>query len=138
MEQFIKVKSSKMVEIFETPLLSCWFGDDGILYSESKVAERSMENYQLLFELYKTLSNNGNKKLRTLGNITKTQHSKKEVREYIAKELPKYIKAMALISDSSMGKMIGNVFIKLNPPPYPIRFFNNSESAVKWLKNLNT
>lgn len=134
MEQFIQIKSREKVEVYDTPLLSCWFGEDGILYSESKVAERTIENYQLLFELYKNLSDNGNKKIRTLGNITKTQHSKKEVREYIAKELPKYIKAMALISDSSMGKMIGNVFIKLNPPPYPTQIFNSVESAVKWLK----
>ncbi len=134
MDQIIQTKLSEEIKVYDTPLLSCWFGEDGILYSESKVAERTKENYQILFELYKKLSDNGNKKICTLGNITKTQHSKKEVREYIAQELPKYIKAMALISDSSMGKMIGNVFIKLNPPPYPTQIFSNVESAVKWLK----
>ncbi len=133
MEQAIQLKLPEKVEVYDTALLTCWFGNDGILYSESKVAERTMENYRLLFELYKTLSDNGNRKIRTLGNITKTQHSKREVREYIAKELPKYIKAMALISDSSMGKTIGNVFIKLNPPPYPTQIFNHVENAVKWL-----
>lgn len=133
MLQLKQIESTEKVDVYHTPLLNCWFGDDGILYSESKVAERSMENYQLLFELYKKLSDNGNKKIRTLGNITKTQPSKKEVRDYIANELPKYIKAMALVSDSSMGKMIGNVFIKLNPAPYPIQIFSNVESAIKWL-----
>lgn len=128
------VNSPDKIEVFETTLLSCWFGDDGILYSESKVADRTIENYKLLFELYKKISNDGTDKIRTLGNITKTQPLSKEVREYISKELPKYIKAMALISDSSMGKIIGNFFIKLNTPPYPTQIFSNKEKAVKWLK----
>ena len=134
MELYLKVKPSEKADVYDTPLLSCWFGDDGILYSESKVAERTIENYRLLFELYKTLSENGNKKLCTLANITKTQYFKREVREYISMELPKYIKAMALVSYSSMGKMIGNIFIKLNPPLYPAQIFNDIQSAVKWLK----
>lgn len=121
-------------ELFETNLLTCYMGDDGILYSESKIAERTIQNYEELFELYKKISDNGREKIRTLGNITKTQPMSKEVREFISKELPKYIKAMALLSDSSLGRMIGNFFLKVNPTQYPSMVFNDRDEAVRWLK----
>jgi hypothetical protein len=122
------------VEIFETPLLLCWFGEDGILYSKSKVADRTIENYNLLFELYNRISENGSKKICTLGDITKTQPLGKEVREYISKELPKYIKAMALMSDTPLGKTVGNILTTVNPQSYPTQSFNDHEEAVLWLK----
>jgi hypothetical protein len=120
-------------ELFDTPLLTCWWGTDGILYSKSKVAERSLENYDKLFEIYKKLSDNGAKKIRTLGDITKTSPLSKEVREHLAQELPKYISAMALISDSPTGKTIGNFFIGLTPQPYPTKMFNDEKEGATWL-----
>jgi hypothetical protein len=121
-------------EVYETPLLNCWFGEDGILYSVSKVAERTIENYDILFELYKKLSKDGTKKICTLGNITSTQPMSKEVREYIALQFPKYIKAMALISYSPMGATIGKLFKDLQLSPYPIRMFEDEASAITWLR----
>jgi hypothetical protein len=122
------------VKVYETPLLNCWFDSDGILYSVSKVADRNIENYRLLFEVYRELSEDGRKKICTIGNISKTQPMPKGVREYIAAELPKYIRSMALISDTIMGKAIGNIFITLSPSAYPVRIFSNMEEAVVWSK----
>jgi hypothetical protein len=83
--------------------------------------------------LYGKLSKNGSEKLRTLGDVTKTEHLSSEVREYITIELPKYIKAMALISATQLGSAIGNFFIKVNPQAYPTQFFNNPQDAEEWL-----
>jgi hypothetical protein len=122
-----------VIVVHETTLLRCWFDENGILISESKVAERSKENYDKLFVLYKELSNDGQNKLCTLGNVTKTQQMPREVRAYISEELPKYIKGMALVSDSAMGKAIANFFILLTRQKYPLRFFSDREKALKWL-----
>jgi hypothetical protein len=127
---------SNNIPIYETPLLNCWMGEDKILYSKSKSAERSIENYNILFEVYKQISKNGTEKIYTLGDITNTRPMSKEVREYISAELPKYIKAMALISNSPMGKEIGNIFKILQDSPYPIRTFENPEDAKTWLKEI--
>src|ERR1051326_1554565 len=89
--------------IYSTALLDCWFGEDGILYSVSKPAERSIENFKALFEVYGKLCEMKNSRLCTLGDVSRTQPMPKEVREYISEELPKYIKAMALVSHTRMG-----------------------------------
>jgi hypothetical protein len=106
----------------------------GSYTSVSKSRERSVKNYDTSFELYKKLSNNGEDKFCTLGDITKTEPLSKEVREYISKELPKYIKAMALVSDTPLGNTIGNIFTKVNLQSYPTNLFDNIEEAENWLK----
>lgn len=127
MEAEVKIK------IYETALLNCWFDEHGILMSESKPVEKSIKHYDELFALYSELTNNGANKICTLGNISKSQELTKPVREYISGQLPKYIKAMALVSSSSVGKAIGNFFILLSSPPYPTRIFSNQKDAVNWL-----
>jgi hypothetical protein len=121
-------------KIYETELLNCWFDEHGILVSDSKSVEKSIHHYDQLFELYDQLSEKGTKKLCTLGNISKSQQLTKPVRDYINGQLPKYIKAMALVSESSVGKTVGNFFILLSSPKYPTRIFSNKEDAISWLK----
>jgi hypothetical protein len=120
--------------VYETVLLKCWFDENGILQSISKPAERSIANYNHLFELYKQLSKNGTQKFCTLGNISKTQELHKEVREYIATQLPLYVKAMALVSETPMGKTIGKIFTAVHENPYPTAIFDDRNEAQKWLE----
>jgi hypothetical protein len=122
-------------KIYETALLDCWIGDDGIMYSISKVAERTISNYDEVFAVYNQLSNGGKKKLRIIGDISKTQPSDKSVRDYISAELPKYVGAMALVSATPMGKEIGNLFKILSSSPYPVRVYDSFDHALNWLKD---
>jgi hypothetical protein len=131
-----RLKPPDNAKIYESPLLRCWFGDGGILYSVSKPADRTIESYDALFDLYRKLAKTRNEKLCTLGDITNAEHLSADVREYITKELPKYIKAMALISSTPLGTAIGNFFIKVHPQTYPTRIFNNPQDAVVWLKRI--
>lgn len=78
------MKPPDNTEVFETDLLTCWFGEDGILYSVSKKAERTIEAYDLLFDLYHKLTDNGAKKICTLGNITEAEPLSREVRVYVS------------------------------------------------------
>ncbi len=125
-------------QVFETPLLRCWFGEDGILFSISKPGERTIENYKGVFELYQKLSENGRKKIYTLGNITDTQPLSREVREYVSIETSKYLNAMALVADSALGKAIGTSFEVLSPISYPVFLFNKVEDAISWLRQKKT
>ena len=115
-------------------MLKCALGEDGILYSLSIPGERTKENYDIVFELYSKLSNKGENKLCILADISKTQPSNKEVRDYIALQLPLYVKAMALISETPLGNMIGQIFTVVSESPFPTAIFNSKEEAVKWLR----
>ena len=42
--------------------------------------------------------------------------------------------AVALIVGTPLSRMLGSLLLKVNKPPFPIRLFDNEESAVAWLK----
>lgn len=121
-------------EIFECTLTSCWWGMDGILYSVSKPAERTIENYKELLHLYARLSDDGNKRFCVLGDITETTPLAKDVRDFVAEETGKYVKAMALVSSSAMGTATGSIYEMLSKTPYVVGTFVNRDDAVRWLK----
>lgn len=123
----------KNVEVHDETTSTWWVGEDGIFYSVSKnvppesreMAEKRLENLKKVV---------GDKKLCMLLDITNAQPSRKEDRDWAAEELNKLVKAMALISDKPLGKMIANLFFALKPPPYPVKMFSNVEGAREWLK----
>ena len=43
--------------------------------------------------------------------------------------------AVALISNSLIAKMIGNFFLTMNKPTYPVKIFTDSLDAHQWAKN---
>lgn len=122
------------VVIYDTPLTRCWFGTDGILYSVSKPGERTIENYTKLFELYARLSDDGNKKFCILADISEVKPLSKELREFVARGMAQYVKAMALVSSTSIGTATGSIFEMLSQTPYLVATFSLQDEAVHWLK----
>jgi hypothetical protein len=58
-----------------------------------------------------------------------------DAREYYSsEEAAQVVCACAGITNSLIGRVIGNFFIGFNRPPTPGRIFNSEEDAVKWLK----
>ena len=53
-----------------------------------------------------------------------------------SEEYTKYTAALALFSRSTLQAISGNLFLKINKPKIPTRFFENREEALKWLKKL--
>ena len=46
------------------------------------------------------------------------------------------ITSAALLINSALSRMIGNVFITVNKPSIPVRLFTSEAEAVEWLKGL--
>jgi len=69
-----------------------------------------------------------------LVDVTHSMESTRETRDYVAEEFPKYVKALAMVSDSALGKMLANLFFTLKKQPYPAKMFNNEQDAKTWLK----
>lgn len=51
-------------------------------------------------------------------------------------EYSKYTEALALCSNSSYMAIVGNLFLKINKPKVPTRFFEERNSALAWLNEL--
>lgn len=51
-------------------------------------------------------------------------------------EYTKHVAALALYSNKSYERIIGSLFLTLNKPKVPTKFFDNREEAIAWLKIL--
>jgi hypothetical protein len=77
----------------------------------------------------------GGEMVAALVNITHAKSVNQEARKYYSSEdAERVYKAVALIVNSPVSKMLGNFFIGLNKPPMPLKLFNSEEEGVAWLK----
>ncbi len=60
----------------------------------------------------------------------------REAREYYAgPENARVVLAVALLVRSSISRLMGNFFLGLNRPPFPLKLFAEPEPALAWLKD---
>jgi hypothetical protein len=120
-------------QVYDWETSTFWFDENGILCSISKKSHPlSMEDVERTVEEFKKLI--GDKKICMLIDVTNTVESSREVRDYAAAEFPKFVKAIAMVSKSALGKMLANLFFTLKAQPYPTRMFNDEKEAKEWLK----
>lgn len=61
--------------------------------------------------------------------------SNREARAYMAgKETGDVVQASAFLIGSPVSKVVGNFFMSVNKPLFPIRMFTSEAEAVEWLK----
>ncbi|MBI3135885.1 MAG: hypothetical protein HYZ14_14500 [Bacteroidetes bacterium] len=127
----MKIPTNVNVTHWETS--SFWYDENGILCSISKKHEpQSLEQSKKTVEAFMKLVKG--KKICLLMDVTNSPETSKEVRDYAANEFPKFVKALAMISDSPLGKMLANIFFRIKTQPYPTRMFTDEEKAKEWLK----
>ena len=120
-------------EIIDTPTSVYWFDEDGILCSISKKSDPpTLEEVKEQLESFKKILKT--EKVCMLIDVTHSSESTREVRDFAAQEFPKIVKAIAMVSDSALGKMLANLFFSLKSQPYPTKMFNNEVDAKAWLK----
>lgn len=77
----------------------------------------------------------GGDKVAALVNITNVKSVSQEARQHYSSEAAGEVyKAVALIVNSLVSKMLGNFFMGLNKPPMPVKMFNSEEEGIAWLK----
>lgn len=125
----------KNAVVTETPTSTYWFDENGIFcFVSKKSAPRSLEEVRKIIEDIKKLV--GGKKVCMLLDATNSSESSKEIKDMAAEEFPKFVKAMALLSDSALGKMLVNLFFNIKKQPYPTKMFGDEAEAKTWLKQL--
>jgi len=73
------------------------------------------------------------RKVCMLIDVTNTSETTREMRNFAAEQLPEIAKAIAIVSQSALGKMLANLFFSLKSQPYPVKYFNDETEAQKWL-----
>ncbi len=123
----------KNAEIYDTPTSIFWFDENGIICAVIKniktpTLEDAIENVE---DFKKVI---GERKVCLLIDVTNSAESSKEIRDYAANEFPKFVKAIALLSQSAFGKMLANLFFTIKSQPYPTKMFTDEKEAKEWLK----
>ena len=110
-----------------------WVDSEGIVCSVSKKAPAlSFEETKKTLEEFKSVIGQG--KVCMLIDVTYSAESTREVRDLAAEEFPKFVKAIAMISKSALGKMLANLFFTVKSQPYPTKMFTNEMEAREWLR----
>jgi hypothetical protein len=45
------------------------------------------------------------------------------------------LSAVALVVSTPLSRVVGNLFLSVSRPPFPVRLFDNEASALTWLKD---
>ena len=121
-------------ELYITAISTFWLNEDGILYTTSKNVERKDSDYKEFIALLKRLTKGGNK-MCCLTEIAHAMPTDKAMRDYLLAEMPNYIKAMALLSDTPLQATITNITLRLNWNGFPVSQFSTEKEAKAWLKD---
>mgnify|MGYP001560284686 CR=1 FL=1 len=120
-------------KVTDLPASVFWFDESGILCSITKnTAAPSFDETKRIIEHFKQLI--GNRKVCILLDVTNSPPNTKETRDYMSAEMPKFSKAVGIISGSAFGMMVANIFFGLKKQPYPVKMFTDERVAKKWLK----
>jgi hypothetical protein len=127
------IELPKDTEVNESPS-GYWWIKNNILYSLGKkdAVRPAKEDEEKLLEDFKKAM--GNKKMCMILDITYAKPSAREDRDRAAEELANLVKAMAMVSESPLGRMVANLFFGLKPPSYPVKMFSNVKDAEEWIK----
>jgi hypothetical protein len=84
-----------------------------------------------------SINNLPGKKIYYLLELEGEAYTTKEARELAANpEHSAHHGAIAICSDKLAYQLLGSLYIKINKPKAPTRFFSKREEAIKWLESL--
>ncbi|MFT7343892.1 MAG: hypothetical protein ACI9XP_000469 [Lentimonas sp.] len=120
-------------EVIEREKDFLWFDENGILCTVSKddIGDVSIDELQKIIDEWEKEHKGETYYMLSVYN-PKAKMNKAQ-RDFISKVYSKYINALAVINDSAMGRMAINLFIAIQPPPYPLKMFKDEKSAKAWL-----
>ncbi len=132
MERILTIPDN--VQVNETARSYYWFDEEGLMYSVGKknAPQASIPEMKKLLDEFVAAANG--KKFCILSDVTHSTPNNKETREFVAKEFPKIVTALAMVSASPLGRMVANLFFALKPTPYPAKMFDSEAEAKQWLK----
>lgn len=119
--------------VLESPCALVWVDDDGILNILNK------ENVAITIELHRLTYNNlrvlaQGKRHPVLVDLRPIRSMDKASRDFSASEEHAGIMtAVALIVGSPLSRALGNFFLGLNTPPFPVKIFSDEVKARRWL-----
>ncbi len=111
-----------------------WLDEEGILWV--RVPDGAVEDLEASTEGREVHARLAQGRRRpVLVDISRMSAQTRESRQYYtAPEGEAFYKAVALLVGTPVSRVIGNFFIGLNKPNYPLRLFSKEAVALEWLR----
>jgi len=118
-------------EMFEIPYVTMWI-EGPIMYA------KYVDDLHLSLDVAKTCVEgriffSKGKSFPLLVDMTGIKSTTREARQYMASIGATLVTAGALITGSPVSRTIGNIFLKIDRPPVPVKLFTSKEKAREWL-----
>ena len=130
------LKASPGAKVLEFAGSILWVDEEGFLNSVAKSdAAQVLSNDEIKREMDRLREFLGNKKMCILAESnSKAVPPPKDQRDFIAAEINSITRAMAIITNSPLSRMVSNLFFSFKPPAYPFKMFTNEADARAWLR----
>lgn len=117
----------------QTPLGEAYL-EDGIIYTIIGAKEISLdmakEHVRMLYEIW-----NDHLPAPVMSVLGDMKNISKETRDYLAsEESTRNMRALALVVNSSLSKIVGNLFLQFSRPRIPNKLFTDKGKALEWLR----
>lgn len=122
------------MEAIENDFVKLWIVD-GVMYGQYK------PNVTIDLDAAKQIARDrlklsNDKDYPSLVLISQVNNVTKEARDYFSTgDGVKHMKKMALLTNSPIGRMVGNFYLTINKPTIPTKLFTSKEDALTWLKS---
>jgi hypothetical protein len=119
--------------VWQGTMADYWFDEDGVLHAITKDAPRTVENLSHNFDLVHEII--GGKKVCVILDNTFTQAYDMKALNHLLKEYKDAFRAIAFVSRSAIGKMLGTISCELIPfDTIPMKVFESTEEAKEWIR----
>lgn len=125
-------------EIFETHDAKIWLRKDGVIHiSTFPHVETNLDDAIDTINFISNICKKTKKKKHpVIVDIRQVKNLTRDARNYFSgEEAHKYVTALAILVGSPVSRILGNFFMGMNKPLYPVKLFTDEEKAIKWLKN---
>jgi hypothetical protein len=115
-----------------------WLGDDGIVRIEIvNPREHTLRDAIECVDAVRTAG--GGRRRPLLSRVASPAPMTSEARAYYAShEAARAITALAMVTNSILGKIVANLLIGLNTTPVPMRLFSSEDEGLRWLRGHRT
>ena len=123
--------------MIELSVADVWGDEGGVIWMRFKPCEvHTLEDAIAVVKAHNTLA--GETPAPVIADIREVSvGADRLAREYYVSEESSRLKiGMAMLVNSPLQRMLGNVFFRINRPPYPSKMFSDEGKALAWLDSL--
>lgn len=115
-----------------TPSGPVWLSEDGIIVTITTAHTQTLADAKENIQYNKRVAAGIPRPL--LVDMSRVRSMSKDAREeYVKKDDEPLVTAVALVTNSSISRMVGNFFIGLTQSYIPVKLFTEPEKAREWL-----